>query len=158
MRRAIPVLVAVTVAATLAACSSDNDSTENSATDPTAPASSASTATVSAPASTASTPDEAGNLEAAVRAYSSAFLTGKADNAYTLLSERCRDRTAKSEFAVVVQTAGKRYGEKPIQTLSPQISGDMARVTYTYGPAAAELNQDREPWVREGGKWHNDDC
>jgi hypothetical protein len=44
----------------------------------------------------------------------------------------------------------------PIVSYDAQVSGDHARVTYTYDVAA--LNQDAEPWVREEGFWKTDDC
>jgi hypothetical protein len=50
-----------------------------------------------------------------------------------------------------------RYGTAlPIKTYDANISGDLARVTYTYD--VAEINQDSEPWVKESGAWHEDDC
>ncbi|TYB39699.1 hypothetical protein FXF50_04790 [Micromonospora sp. AP08] len=49
------------------------------------------------------------------------------------------------------------YGKAmPIKTFQAQISGDLARVTYTYDVPA--LNQNKEPWVREDGTWKQDDC
>jgi hypothetical protein len=36
------------------------------------------------------------------------------------------------------------------------LSGDLARVTYTY--SAPGIDQKKEPWLREGGKWLEDDC
>ena len=96
-------------------------------------------------------------LKAAVQAYSDAFLTGEATTAYKLLSERCRKRTSLSEFTGIVTAAKQMYGSAlPLQTYSAKVSDDLARVTYTY--AVKAINQEAEPWTREGGRWHQDDC
>jgi hypothetical protein len=74
-----------------------------------------------------------------------------------LLSRRCKDRVASAEWQGIVTGAGQQYGTAlPIKTYRAQISGDLARVTYAYD--VAEINQDSEPWVREGRRWHEDDC
>jgi hypothetical protein len=44
----------------------------------------------------------------------------------------------------------------PVRSFVAEVSGDLARVTYTYDLKA--INQDAEPWVREDGKWKEDDC
>jgi hypothetical protein len=98
-----------------------------------------------------------GGLKAAVQAYSDAFLTGDGKTAYGLLSQQCRKRTTLAEFSSMLDTAKQLYGSAlPIETFSASISGDLARVTYTYTIKA--INQDHEPWVREDGDWHEDDC
>lgn len=92
-----------------------------------------------------------------VVAYSDAFLTGDSAAAYPLLSQRCRKRMSKEEFADLVSQAAKQYGSPlSLRTFKAEVNGDQARVTYTY--AVSDINQDREPWVREGGSWHEDDC
>ncbi|SNY69354.1 hypothetical protein [Paractinoplanes atraurantiacus] len=49
------------------------------------------------------------------------------------------------------------YGSAlPMETYSAKVTGDLARVTYTYSVKA--INQESEPWTREGGDWHQDDC
>lgn len=96
-------------------------------------------------------------LRAAVQAYSDAFLTGDAEKAYDLLSERCRKRTSPAEFTAIAGAAGQMYGSAlPLETYSAEVSGDLARVTYTYSIKA--IDQEAEPWTREGGAWHQDDC
>ena len=90
-------------------------------------------------------------------AYSDAFLTGDATAAYELLSARCQARTSHTEFAGIVEAAKAQYGHAlPLRSFKAQVSSDLARVTYTYD--VAEINQDAEPWVREDGAWHEDDC
>jgi hypothetical protein len=97
------------------------------------------------------------DLKLAVKAYSDAFLTGDAKTAYDLLSERCRKRMPEAEFTGIVDAAEKMYGSAlPLQTYSAKVSGDLARVTYTYSVKA--INQESEPWAREDGAWHQDDC
>lgn len=105
---------------------------------------------------TAPEPNDAAELRTAVVAYSDAFLTGDVE-AYEMFSQRCRDRTSKNEFVGILAAANSTYGSAlPIKTFDPTISGDLARVTYTYELAA--INQDSEPWVREQGEWKQDDC
>jgi hypothetical protein len=49
------------------------------------------------------------------------------------------------------------YGKAmPLKTFDAQIWGDLARVAYPYDVPA--LNQTREPWVPEDGKWKQEDC
>lgn len=114
------------------------------------------TPTTTAPATSSSAEGGEPELEAAVTAYSDAFLSGDMA-AYDLLSQRCRDRTDKAAFRAILDQAKELYGSPlTIQTYEAEVSGDLARVTYTY--EASALNQDSEPWVREGGEWRNDDC
>lgn len=105
---------------------------------------------------TSAAPDNSA-LEAQVRAYSTAFLTGDGAAAYDLLSKRCQERNERVGFVNTVTLAAKQYGPQDIKALTvDQASGDLARVTYTYDTAA--LDQRGEPWVREGGQWRVDDC
>jgi hypothetical protein len=97
------------------------------------------------------------DLETAVRAYSDAFLSGDADTAWDLLSSRCRDRLARAEFNGIVGGGADLYGSASMTDLTvDELSGSLARVTYTYDDPA--INQNHEPWVFEDGAWHNDDC
>ncbi|SDT74256.1 nuclear transport factor 2 family protein [Actinoplanes derwentensis] len=101
--------------------------------------------------------DAQNELKAAVQAYSDAFLTGDPKAAYELLSQRCRKRHSLAEFTSIVSAAEQMYGSAlPIETFSAQVSGDLARVTYTYSVKA--INQDSEPWAREQESWRQDDC
>jgi hypothetical protein len=102
-------------------------------------------------------PDPAAALKAAVIAYSDAFLGGNGEAAWRLLSARCRDRLPRDTFVQGVTEAHRLYGTLPIRSLRVDaLSGDLARVSYTF--SSADLNQDHEPWVREAGAWHEDDC
>jgi hypothetical protein len=57
----------------------------------------------------------------------------------------------------MLAAAKQVYGKAlPIKSFDAQISSDLARATYTYDVPA--LNQTKEPWVREGGAWKEDDC
>jgi hypothetical protein len=154
-------IISVCVGASLlvAGCGDTTDADLPTATGKSAPAESSSPAvTPSTQASAAA--EEAGakdELRLAVKAYSDAFLTGDATTAYGLLSERCRKRTSLSEFTGIVTAAERMYGSAlPLETYSAKVSDDLARVTYTYSIKA--INQEAEPWVREGGDWHQDDC
>jgi hypothetical protein len=109
------------------------------------------------PAPSASADDSATALRTAVQAYSDAYLTGKSSTAYALLSARCRKRMSNSAFSALTSAAETMYGSAlPIRSFDADVSGDLARVTYTYDLKA--INQDAEPWVREDGKWKEDDC
>ncbi|WP_182347803.1 hypothetical protein [Tomitella gaofuii] len=90
--------------------------------------------------------------------YSDAYLTGDADAGYALLSQRCQHRIGKAEFVVMTAMAVDLYGGAalPMTSYNVHRSGDLARVTYTY--ATSDLDQESEPWVREGGHWRQDDC
>ena len=113
-------------------------------------------ATTSSPPSTPSASGEAA-LRTAVQAYSDAFLSGNAKRAYSLLSTRCQERSTLAAFTAMIDQAKALYGNPlPMTSFKAQISGDLARVTYTY--AVSAINQTREPWVRESGEWDEDDC
>ena len=92
-----------------------------------------------------------------MRAYSEAFLAGRGDMAYDLLSQRCRERMTRVQFVQLVLVAGQQYGPQAIKSLKvDQVAGDLGRVTYTY--EKSELDQRGEPWVHEDNAWHVDDC
>lgn len=96
-------------------------------------------------------------LRRAVQNYSDAYLTGDANTAYALLSKRCQARTTEADFAALVSQAKGLYGTAlPMKTFKVDLNDAQARVTYTYEMAA--INQTDEPWVKESGDWHQDDC
>jgi len=104
-----------------------------------------------------SSAEQTANLKKAVQAYSDAYLAGKADPAYQLLSARCQKKWTSSQFGALVTTAGKTYGAAlPLESFSAKISGDIALVSYTYILPA--LRQERQPWLLGSGGWKNDDC
>jgi len=145
------VVLATLVLVVVTGCSSDNDGSTSSAPKDTTRSVTPTTTTISP------TRDEETVLRSAVTKYSGAFLTGDSPIAYGLLSARCKKRMSAAEFSDIVAGAKDMYGSAlPIKTFHAQISGDLARVTYTYDVSA--INQDSEPWVREGGHWHEDDC
>lgn len=91
-------------------------------------------------------------------AYSDAFLTGHGKTAFDMLSTRCQERTNETEFVEEVAVAGTQYGRAlDLASYDAHVSGDLARVTYTYA-GAHEIDQDAEPWVFERGTWREDDC
>ena len=101
--------------------------------------------------------DGRAELERSVRAYSEAYLGGDAEAAHALLSERCQERLTLDAFRPSVAGGRAAYGEAKMTSLSvDELSGNLARVTYRYDVAA--IDQEREPWVREGGGWRQDDC
>jgi hypothetical protein len=119
--------------------------------------SSASPATGRPTPTVAAAPDAAAALKQAVNAYSVSYLSGDGDAAFALLSSRCKARLSETEMRSVTAQAKAIYGQLPIQSYTVNdLSGDLARVTYTYSVAA--IDQTKEPWVREGGRWLEDDC
>ncbi len=125
---------------------------------PTFPSTTAASGTSRASTSSSSkaTSAEAARLATAVRAYSDAYLSGNGTAAHTLLSSRCKQRLTLAQMKAVTSQAKNLYGQTPIVHLDVQVNGDLARATYSY--AVPALKQTREPWVRESGSWHEDDC
>jgi hypothetical protein len=96
-------------------------------------------------------------LRTAVQIYSDAYLTGNAHVAYAELSKRCQDRLSYGNFSTLALRAENLYGSAlPVKTYKAQISGDLARVTYTY--AIKAIDQADQPWTREHGHWRYDAC
>lgn len=114
------------------------------------------TAAATPAAVAAGQPDRVG-LEAAVRAYSQAYLGGQGSAAYGLLSQRCQFRVSAAEMDGLTAVARAQYGPQSITTLTVDtFAGTLARVSYVYSDAA--INQREEPWAFENGAWHQDDC
>lgn len=108
-------------------------------------------------AASSATTSEKDALKAAVRSYSDAYLGGDAQTAWDLLSNRCRQRLTMAQMRTLTSGAQELYGRLDIVNLTiDDMSGNLARVTYTY--PVAKLNQTQEPWVKENGKWREDDC
>jgi hypothetical protein len=135
MRR---IVAAFVLTLTLGACSSSGPEEASDVADDTT------TTTMAAP-----------SLEAAVRAYTAAFLGGDADAASGHLSDRCRSE-AGDDFALIVASAARTYGDAKITSYSDDIDGPAATATYELDQA--ELNQTDERWLLVDGAWVNDDC
>ena len=110
---------------------------------------------VSGSASAAPPAGEA-QLRRDVSAYSAAFLGGRPRAAFALLTPRCRDDIGYATFAQVVRAAHELYGPLRIRSYQAAVDTDRARVTYRY--AVGRLDQVREPWVRRGAHWLNNEC
>lgn len=96
-------------------------------------------------------------LEAAVRAYSKAYFGQDVDAAYGALSKRCAAKVSRPMYEGAIKATVTTLGSHDIKTLTvDQISGDLARVTYTYD--VPKLSQSGQPWAREGGAWKYDAC
>jgi hypothetical protein len=131
----------------LAACSSSDDDNANPPTFP---------GVVKIPPEASQIPDKAA-LSVAVKAYSTAYFKPDPAAAGKLLSDRCRDQTSAEAYKAELTQAVANFGHQDIKSVTvDQISGDLARVTYTYSVPA--LDQHGQPWVREGGAWHYDAC
>lgn len=143
--RTITAAAAIAAAVTLTGCSS-------SSSDGTATPSS------TAPAATKAAADNGkAALTAAVRAYSDAYFKPDSHAAGALLSDRCRAQISADVYDATLTQAVATYGHQAISTITvDSLSGDMARVTYTYTVPA--LDQHAQPWVREAGAWHYDAC
>ncbi|MDH6227822.1 nuclear transport factor 2 family protein [Streptomyces sp. MJP52] len=143
----------------LTGCGSSSDEADGTAGGerPDTAAASASASPESTPTPKASPSASAdAELKKAVQAYSDAFLTGDTA-AYDMLSERCRKRTDKNTFTGHLMAARTMYGNAlPMTSYKAEVSGDMARVTYTY--EVSGIDQESEPWVEENGVWRQDDC
>ena len=157
MRRAMVMMMSA-CALSVAGCGDATTTTDAPAPTATATAGSSAAASSSVAASpSALQSDGQDDLRAAVRAYSDAFLNGKPAAAYELFSARCKQRISLDRFTTVVTAAKQLYGKAlPFETYDAEVSGNFARVTYTF--AVPALNQTKEPWVREDGRWKQDDC
>jgi hypothetical protein len=63
----------------------------------------------------------------------------------------------RGQWDQLLAMAEQQYGTAlPMESLETFGSGDRMTVTYTY--ADGRIDQTDEPWVRERGGWHNDDC
>jgi hypothetical protein len=101
--------------------------------------------------------DGKAQLEQAVRAYSDAYFATDTAKAHGMMSARCQDKIPAEVYGPVVEASVKQYGVHDIKTFTvDQLSGDLARVTYTY--AVPALDQKQQPWAREGGAWKYDGC
>jgi hypothetical protein len=124
------------------------------------PAAASSKAGQSAGTEQPSTPpadDGKAQLEQAVRAYSKAYFATDTKAAHGMMSTRCQAKIPAEVYGPVVEASVKQYGVHDIKTFTvDQLSGDLARVTYTY-PVPA-LDQKQQPWAREGGAWKYDGC
>ena len=130
---------------------------ESAAPDETSQATSGGAEASSTTAAPSPTDDRAALLEEAVIAYSDAFLSADANASYDLLSDRCQDRNSEATWDGLMAAVEEQFGSPlPLRSYEAEISGDFARVTYTY--VVASINQDREPWVWERGGWRQDDC
>lgn len=145
------IVTAVVLAASMLAGCSSSDSRSSKSKSSTSKTNKKTTATKKAKRSVT---DE---LRTAVETYSNAFLTGDATTAYGLLSERCRERLSQAEFTETVNAAKQTYGTAlRFESYSGTTTGDRGTATYTY--SAKALDQKDEPWTREGGNWHRDNC
>ncbi|WP_122818874.1 hypothetical protein [Nocardioides pantholopis] len=128
-------------------------STPSGPSEPTAP----SGTPAPSPPAPAETPASDPALRVAAQAYADAFLTGDAPAAFDLLSERCKDTVDMVAFGDEAIAAGQKYGSpQPISSYDAKVAGESATLTYRFtGNAPAHR---RQPWVREQGFWHLDEC
>jgi len=94
----------------------------------------------------------AAQLEFAVRAYSAAFLDGHAKAAWMLRSKASQQGESYAQFYVVVKQAQAIYGDATMTSLKVvRLAGRHALVTYRYD--VGDIDQVRQPWVLESGRW-----
>ncbi len=96
------------------------------------------------------------NLESAVVDYSDALLGGDADTGYGLLSARCQETIGPDEFAVADSQIAERYGDASMTSYTEDVDRQVGIVTYRYNDSA--IDQEDQPWIRDGGGWRNDEC
>lgn len=98
-------------------------------------------------------------LEQAVRDYTDAYFAPDSDTAYNMLSERCAAQLQPGAFSAMLDQAAADYGQLSVETFSvDQMSGDLARVTYTVGLPMVDETLTQQTWVREGDSWRYDGC
>jgi hypothetical protein len=150
MTRNRPVLALVTATLLAAvACGSDGESDDNDPA-PREPAESA---------ATGDTDEDTVALEERVRAYTDAYFAPDADTAYGMLSQRCQDQIDTDVYAAQLDQAAADFGQLTVETLNvDDLSGDMARVTYSVGLPMLDEQLVEQPWVRDGGQWLYDAC
>lgn len=95
-------------------------------------------------------------LKRAVHAYSDAFLAGRGNDAYGMISGRCRAKINRADFMRAVDMAADLYGPLRIKTLRVVVEGRAGSATYTY--AVRPLNQRNEPWLKVAGRWRMNEC
>jgi hypothetical protein len=144
--RSVLALATVTLFAAVA-CGGGND---DNAPAPAEPAESAASSEAD---------DEDAALEERVLAYTDAYFAPDADTAYGMLSQRCQDQIDADAYAAQLDQAAADYGQLAVETLTvDDLSGDMARVTYTVGLPMLDEQLVEQPWVRDGGQWRYDAC
>lgn len=111
---------------------------------------------VTPPTSQASTTTPPPDLEDAVRSYTATFLGGDAPAARSLLTERCQQAIAETDFEATVAQAATIYGDAIITSYSEQVDGTVATATYQLSDPT--LNQTDERWLLVDDAWRNDDC
>ncbi|MFF8447886.1 hypothetical protein ACF06Q_09315 [Streptomyces leeuwenhoekii] len=153
MRIRTTITTAVLLLAALTACSSSDGDGDTASPAPSAPATSSEPSTAPSPP-----PGDAAELEKAVEAYTAAYFAGEASTAHRMLSERCREKINELVYGATVKQAAKDYGpDHPATDVRAEVSGDMARVSYKV-KGIPKLDQDAQPWAREGGDWKYDAC
>lgn len=134
MRTRTAAITAAVLLATLAACSSSDDSTN-----------------------TEQKPTDTAPLEQAVEDYTAALFSGDA-NGYSLVSARCKKQMPETEWVEMAETAHQQYGaQKATNVKVDQMSGDLARVSYGAGNIP-QFNRESQSWTREDGTWRWDAC
>jgi hypothetical protein len=153
--RTVVTTVTAALILALSACSGDGGGEESAAPPPASRTPEAS-ATKEVPAAS----EDVGELEKAVRAYTTAYFKPDVDAGYAMLSARCKEAETKDGFAVTLERARagnvnhERYALKRFSVTG--ISGDSAVVTY--GVSDDPMFDMTEQWVRESDGWRYDNC
>jgi hypothetical protein len=156
MRTTTTAALAAGLLLTLTACSSDKD--DKPTGEPTATVSAHTPATEEKPADDGKADDGKADLEKAVHAYSDAYFTTDTATAYAMLSKRCQAGVTADEYGQSIKATTQKFGTKhKVKTVTvDQMSGDMARVSYTYDVPL--LSQKAQSWTREDAAWRWDAC
>jgi len=109
------------------------------------------------PSPTMSTPavqptaDATADVEAAVRAYSAAFLGGQAKQAWLMRTTEARKKDSYAMFVTAVNAAHQIYGDATMTSLRVTVNGGTAKATYRYD--VGEIDQKNQRWFLRDGTW-----
>jgi hypothetical protein len=95
-------------------------------------------------------------LIATATTYANALNGGQGDVAWRLQSKRCRYAYPIAKMRELANTAVDIYGVSRVKSIKVNsITGNRARVTWFVTGAKYPA---REPWIKERGRWLEDDC
>jgi hypothetical protein len=145
--RTIATALAVLAALTLAGCSS-------SSSDDATPSASGATGRPAAGKATSSDRDA---LNAAVKAYITAFFKPDAEGVIALLSTRCAAGHSVTEMKQILAASMLTYGTPTVKSIEiNSLSGGRAKATVHY--VKPPMPETPQSWVREAGAWKFDAC
>jgi hypothetical protein len=141
--------LAVLAALTLAGCSSSSSGSDD--------ATPAASATTGRPAAGKAASSDRAALNAAVKAYITAFFKPDAEGVIALLSTRCAAGHSVTEMKQILAASMLTYGTPTVKSIEVNsLSGDRAKATVHY--VKPPMPETPQSWVREAGEWKFDAC